>query len=121
VQLQSSSSITIDVAWEEVPIIGRNGLVILYEVLFEPADSPNDTFDRLESLTTNATELFVTLTGLRPFVNYAVSVRAYTSVGPGPFSEIILKRTEEDGKQIILLYSNQNLSCFICLKVLLLM
>ena len=96
VQLISLSSTTIQVSWAEVPIFNRNGLIVLYEILYEP----NDILDQLARCTTNTTELFVLLTDLHPFVTYAILVRAYTSVGPGPYSDVSLERTTEDGKQI---------------------
>ena len=39
-------------------------------------------------------------TGLEEFVFYNLTVRAYTSVGPGEFSSGILRRTEPTGKFI---------------------
>lgn len=98
VQLISLSSTTIQVSWAEVPIFNRNGLIILYEILYEP----NDTLaiDQLARRTTNTTELFVLLTNLHPFVTYAILVRGYTSVGPGPYSDVNFERTQEDGKRI---------------------
>ena len=38
------------------------------------------------------------LTGLEEYVEYNITVRAYTSVGPGPYSDPpITERTMEDG------------------------
>ena len=45
----------------------------------------------------NASELFLELTGLEGFIEYNISVRAYTSQGPGPFSDDITQMTQEDG------------------------
>ena len=47
--------------------------------------------------TANTSELFHELTGLEEFVEYNISVRAYTSQGPGPFSDNITQLTQEDG------------------------
>ena len=81
--------------WEEVPAIDQNGIVIEYEVLFEPLE----TFGgQLMSKTLNSTELFICLVELQEFVNYNISVRAYTSVGPGFYSERIFAMTLEDSK-----------------------
>ena len=85
----------IQVLWEEVPAINRSGLITLYEVLYEPLE----TFDGLISTnSTNTTMLDITLTGLEEFVEYNISVRAYTVVGTGPYSDGVVNRTEEDGK-----------------------
>ena len=89
----SLSSTTIIVTWEEVPPIDRNGMVIAYEVRYEPFE----TFGQLSSSDViNATNLSVILEGLHPFVNYNVSVRAYTSVGSGPYSDVVVEITQED-------------------------
>ena len=38
------------------------------------------------SLLRNTSSTFLLLSGLEEFVEYNISVRAYTSVGPGPYS-----------------------------------
>ena len=89
------SSTEIQVSWEEVPAINRSGLITVYEVRYDPLE----TFDGLISTnTTNTTMLNITLTGLEEYVEYNISVRAYTSVGPGPYSDGLVNRTEEDGE-----------------------
>ena len=90
----SLSPTVIEVTWEEVPLIDRNGEIILYEVLYESRDEiiyPNT------SQTVNTTELLITLTDLFPFTTYSISVRAYTSVDHGPYSDIIYSTTLEAG------------------------
>ena len=83
--------------WEDVPAIDRNGIIVTYEVLYEP----QLTFDgQLASATVNESELSLLLTGLQEFNSYNISVRAYTSVGPGPYSVGMLAMTLEDGKSI---------------------
>lgn len=92
VRATSITSTTIHVTWEEVPPIDRNGIITTYEVLYEPLE----TFDILMSLTVNTTNLSLLLVELHPFVSYNISLRAYTSIGSGPYSESILERTQED-------------------------
>jgi len=48
--------------------------------------------------TTNGQQLMVELEGLEEYVEYGIRVRAYTSVGPGPFSVAVVNRTLEDGE-----------------------
>ena len=75
----------------------QNGLIITYEVLYEPLQS----FDgQLEPQTFNTTELFIYLTTLQEFVGYNISVRAYTSAGSGPYSDEIFAMTLEDSNLI---------------------
>jgi len=51
----------------------------------------------------------VELEGLEEYVEYSVRVRAYTSVGPGPFSVAMVSRTLEDGEWI-------NVCVCVCVK-----
>ena len=89
----SLASTTINVTWEEVPPIDRNGIITTYEVLYEPLE----TFEQLLlSDIINTTDLFILLEDLHPFVSYNISVRAYTSVGNGPYSDVAVETTQED-------------------------
>ena len=89
------SSTEIEVSWEEVPAINENGIITVYEVQYVPLQ----TFgDQISTNTTNTTYLNTTLTGLQEYVEYSISVRAYTSVGPGPYSDTVTERTLEDGE-----------------------
>ncbi len=51
----------------------------------------------LTTITVNTTNMFINLTDLQEYVEYSISVRAYTRVGPGPYSMEIVRRTLEDG------------------------
>ena len=89
----SFSSTTINVTWEEVPPIDRNGIITTYEVLYETLE----TFGQLSSSEIiNITDLFILLEDLHPFVSYNISVRAYTSIGSGPYSDVAVEITQED-------------------------
>ena len=89
------SSTTIRVLWEEVPAIDRNGVITMYEVQYEPLE----TFGgQISTSTVNTSMLFFLLTNLQEFVDYNISVRAYTSAGPGPYSIGVVERTDTDGK-----------------------
>ena len=91
------SSTEIEVSWEEVPAIDENGIIVLYEIQFVPLE----TFDGAlvtETVNTSGPVLTMNLAGLEQYVEYNISVRAYTSVGPGPYSDGVVERTEEDGK-----------------------
>ena len=86
------------VSWDEVPAVDRNGLITVYEVLYEPLE----TFEGfITSDSINTTDMMLILTGLQEFVEYNISVRAYTSEGSGPYSEEITEMTLEDGKTIL--------------------
>ena len=78
------------VTWDEIPGLEQNGIIINYEVRIVPLDFPADTL-----LTT--TNLSTLVTDLEEFISYSIEVRAYTSVGPGPYSDPVTERTLEDG------------------------
>ena len=82
------------VNWENVITIDQNGIITNYEVVFEPLEFT----DVLNVAFLNTTVMSVVLPNLEEFVQYNVSVRAYTSIGPGPFSPAVTNRTLEDGK-----------------------
>ena len=93
------SSTEIEVSWEEVPAIDENGIIVLYEIQFVPLE----TFDGAlvtETVNTSGPVLTTNLTGLQEYVEYSISVRAYTSVGPGPYSDPVTRRTLEDGERL---------------------
>jgi hypothetical protein len=87
------SSTEILVTWERVLPIDENGEIILYEVEYVPLE----TFDmQISTNTSNTTSLNITLTDLEEDVEYNISVRAFTSAGPGPYSDTVTSRTLED-------------------------
>ena len=89
------SSTIIRVTWEEVPTIDRNGVITEYEVQYEPLE----TFGgQIATSTVNTSMLSILLTDLQEFVDYNISVRAYTSAGPGPYSDPVTEMTDTDCK-----------------------
>ena len=56
----------------------------------------------LMTITMNTSNTSIVLGELQEYIEYNISVRAYTSVGPGPFSPGMDNRTFEDGKYMIL-------------------
>ena len=99
------------VSW--LPPSTPNGVLTSYEVYYTGEASLNPvpaSFYHSLSSTISAPNTSLVLSDLVPYSNYTISVRAFTSAGPGEYSEVIEDRTEEDGKSII--YT------FICVKVL---
>ena len=94
--VRATSSRSIAVRWEEVIALDRNGIITTYEVRYEPLE----TFGgEIQTQTSNisASMMSTTLSDLEEFVNYTISVRAYTSVGAGPYSESRTIMTPSDG------------------------
>ena len=94
VQATAFNSTQITVTWEEVLAIDQNGNIVIYEVRFDPLQFTGVLMTEY----INTTDMSAVLIGLQEFVEYDISVRAYTSVGPGPFSVAVTNRTFEDGK-----------------------
>lgn len=85
---------TIEVSWEEVPPIDQNGIVLFYEIRYEPLQT---FLGQLMTQYINTTAKEIILVSLQEYVEYSVGVRAHTSGGTGPFSPKVMQRTPEDG------------------------
>ena len=73
----------------------------MYEVTYTGVSSVNpvpDSFFQPLYITISAANTSLVLQHLVPYSNYTILVRAFTSVGPGKYSEGIEDRTEEDGE-----------------------
>ena len=79
--------------WDPVPEMERRGVIDHYEV-----QSNQSSFDEIPSVITDSPVLMLTLHNLEAFVEYSIVVRAYTSVGAGPFSPTVNNQTFQDGK-----------------------
>ena len=69
----------------------------MYEVQYEPLEM-FDGLIQTQTMNISAPMMSVTLTGLQEFVNYNISVRAYTSEGEGPYSVGVTVMTLENSK-----------------------
>ena len=98
------------VTWDMVPPIDQNGIITLYEVLYVPLETFNETIQEI-TREVFGTEMSITLTDVQEFVNYTISVRAYTAVGEGPYSEEVMVTTLEDGMRM-------NIECYYSINVL---
>ena len=91
----SISPTQVNVTWGDVPLTDQNGIIITYEVEYIPLEN----FDgAIGKNTSNVSALSVTLMRLQEYVNYTISVRAYTSAGAGPYSDPVTVLTNEDGE-----------------------
>ena len=96
VETMAPSSTEIMVTWEEVPAIDENGIITNYEVQFEPLEFT----ETLSTSSISTSNLTVVIRNLQEYVQYSLSVRAYTIVGPGPYSDPVTQRTLEDRKLV---------------------
>ena len=79
----------------------QNGIITMYEVMYQPLETFNGKIST-QTMNVSGTEMSVFLIKLQEFVNYTISVRAYTCVGAGPYSDEVTVLTLEDGKELIL-------------------
>ena len=83
--------------WEEVSAIDQNGVITMYEIHFVPLESFEKEITHDTVNTSDGSTLMMVLTGLEEHAHYTISVRAYTSAGPGPYSIGVVERTDTDG------------------------
>ena len=98
VKAVANSPTEITVYWQEVPAFNRNGIILLYEVLY------HSTLDQTQTLnTTDASTFTLLLNELEEFVEYNISVRAYTEAGAGEDSmPVVVTMTLGDGMLCVL-------------------
>ena len=73
------------VNWGVVPPIDQNGIITMYQVLYEPLETFSGVIGPQTVIVTGQQETI--LTNFEESVNYNISVRAYTSAGAGPYSD----------------------------------
>ena len=80
---------SIDISWDEVHRSGQNGPITGYLLYYT-----NTTFSDTINITGRENRSY-TLTELRPYTNYTVTVSAYNDVGTGPSSDNRTQQTEQ--------------------------
>ncbi|XP_031558188.1 protein sidekick-2-like, partial [Actinia tenebrosa] len=87
---------TLTIQWETMPVRLENGIIRGYEVvLFEM----NGTTKANAVLNEGNNKLSTVISGLDVWTNYTVQVKAFTSVGPGPWSPRVRVTTDEQAPQ----------------------
>ena len=84
-----------------MPIREQRGTIINYEVEYKQGAFSSDI---LQLVNIAAPVLTTNLTLLHEYTDYLIRVRAYTSVGPGPYSDEILATTYEDSEYYTSVY-----------------
>ena len=93
----ADSSTSVIVSWNEVPLRDQNGNIIVYEIMYEPHQNFNGFIGLNISNVTGPTQS-LTIMNLEEEVEYIILVRAYTTAGPGNYSDPITETTFEAGK-----------------------
>ena len=101
-----SNKTTFNISWAPLSIEKSHGKVILYDVKEEfLSRGKHQRRSPTNSRTLSTTATFVVLYDLLLCSQYNVSVRAYTKVGPGPYSQpMALETSSEYNHNILVLY-----------------
>ena len=83
----------VEVSWLGLDPIHRNGIIVVYEVDYQPMNG----FELEDVTRVNTTNTTIVLMDLHESVQYNITVRAFTSVGGGPFSNPVASITHEAG------------------------
>ena len=84
-----------NVSWNEVPCSGRNGPITGYLLTYN-----NTSFSDTVNITGGDNRQY-TLTALRPYTNYTVTVTAYNDGKEGPDSDERTQETAQAGESIV--------------------
>ena len=97
------SPTSIMVTWDIVPPVDQNGIITTYEILYIPQEDFGGEIGAASERVPASNMSFV-LRNLEEYVNYNISVQANTRIGPGPYSDPVIRLTFEDGKSLHLPY-----------------
>jgi len=81
------SSTSVQLRWDPPTKKHRNGEIVLYETIYHQRVNP--TVDWIQ----NTSDLTMMIDGLDTMTDYIFQIRAYTGVGPGPWSNRLPFRT----------------------------
>jgi len=74
------SPTSVRLQWDPPAKKHRNGEIVLYEILYHQQKHATSDW------TANSTDHYVLVEGLEPVTDYNFQIRAYTAIGPGPWS-----------------------------------
>ena len=93
VQTFNTSSRSLRVTWEPVPVLWRFGIIRGYQVIITDTRNGDEYIDDVKVGENRSLER----AGFERYTNYTVKVAAYTIKGLGNFSEELRVITDEDG------------------------
>ncbi|XP_060546454.1 receptor-type tyrosine-protein phosphatase delta isoform X3 [Pantherophis guttatus] len=94
ISCNSPSSTSILVSWQPPPVEKQNGIITSYSIKYTGTDGEDDKPHEILGITPDTTQYL--LEQLEKWTEYRISVAAHTDVGPGPESESVFIRTDED-------------------------
>ncbi|CAH1965461.1 unnamed protein product [Acanthoscelides obtectus] len=93
VQCSVLNAQSLHISWEPPPIEGQNGIIQGYKVTYH---SVGEWYDNEDQQTKIVNQMRTTISGLRKYTNYSMTVLAYTASGDGVRSPPVYCQTEED-------------------------
>ncbi|KAM4739794.1 receptor-type tyrosine-protein phosphatase S isoform 2-T3 [Anableps anableps] len=99
IKCSTTSSTSLLVSWRPPPLKSQNGDLTGYRVRYQvvgPSEGASDDIEAMEEPPVPPTEERVLLQRLEKWTHYRITVSASTEVGPGPESEPLICRTDED-------------------------
>lgn len=94
---QAVNSQKMTVSWAAPPEQHQNGRLVGYRVRYAEADSALEV-DEAQMLVIEASRTSCEISDLHKWTQYKVWVAAYTQKGDGPYSDVIIVQTDEDGR-----------------------
>ena len=91
------SSSALRVTWNPPPIESQHGTLRGYKIRYAAVDEDTDV-DNAPQIVTDAETHRVDIRDLRIWTQYKIWVAPFTQVGDGPFSDVIIVQTDEDGR-----------------------
>ena len=98
VTVVNKTSTALLVTW--LPPTMPNGVLAMFMLRYTGVSTGNpvpSSFYQLQYTNISSPRMSTLVSDLVPYSNYTISVRAFTSAGPGEYSEEIEDRTDEDG------------------------
>ena len=100
----ATSPTSIAVMWGEILPRDQNGVITAYEVAYTALETFGGVAEK-NTVNVSGSNISVVLMELHEFVNYTISVRAFTDVGAGPYTDRVTESTHEAGMcYYVLLY-----------------
>ena len=97
----ASTSTSITASWQLPPEYARHGTIIGFKLFYAKKASQGLPV----VLTNNVTSLSRVVSALDKYTDYEFQVLAFSSKGDGPKSSVVVERTKEDGKLILVKHS----------------
>ena len=89
---QNTSSTSLNISWNPVPVGFVHGILLGYRVMYKISSRKDNYF-----VNTTTLKQTIELEKLKKFTKYNIIVLAYTRIGNGQTSPVLTVSTDEDG------------------------